>query len=59
MRSALASASDAEILSTLNDLAKIQALESPHLVPQPQPVQEIAAQAQPQQQVQAISQNGQ
>lgn len=33
MRNAIASASDAEILTTLTDLAKIQALESPHLVP--------------------------
>lgn len=49
MRNAIASASDAEILTTLNDLAKMQALESPHLVPQPQQVPQIAAQAQPSQ----------
>ena len=33
MRNAINSASDADIINTLNDLAKINALKSPHLVP--------------------------
>lgn len=59
MRNGIATASDAEILSTLNDLAKLKALESPHLMPQAQPVQQVAAPAQSIQSIQVVSQNNQ
>ena len=59
MRNGISSASDAEILSTLNNLAKLKALESPHLMPQAQPVQQVAASGAPIQQMQVAPQSGQ